>query len=90
MLAKLRAQVISARRWHHAEIQRLDALWSSFPSEIARLSPQQRAIRLELTRRQIAKMISMVPAAAFEPAPDAGVGASPAASDAEPGDQAAT
>jgi hypothetical protein len=86
-LETLRARIVAARRWHHSEIARLDALWGGFPSEVARLSPRQRAIRLEVTRRQIAKMISMVPAAAFEPAPDAGPGTSPAAMSEEVGDQ---
>jgi hypothetical protein len=66
-LEKLRGQVLVARRWHHSQIQKLDAAWSGVPAEIAASAPSQRAARLELARRQIAKLTAIVPPSAFDP-----------------------
>ncbi len=82
-LDKLRGQVLVARRWHHSQIQKLDAAWSGIPAEIAASPPSQRAARLELARRQIAKLTEIVPTSVFEPAPDAGPGTSPAGASEE-------
>ncbi len=82
---KLRAQVVSARRWHHADLQNLDTVWASAPAELAARPPNHRAVHIELLRRTIAKLTACVPPSVIEPEPNAGAPAtSGSAADASP------